>query len=151
MLVGEIAEVSGITETFIKTRPLPGDPARKGRVTVDDAAVAAVRFANGAIGSIEATRFAPGRKSQCAFEINGSQGSLAFDLERLNELEVYFESDPPTLRGFRTILVTEPVHPHMAAWWPPGHIIGWEHSFTHMVDDLLEAIAGRHGAVAEFP
>ena len=142
MLVGEIAEVSGITETFVKSRPLPGAPARQGRVTVDDGVVAAVRFANGAIGSIEATRFAPGRKSQCAFEINGSQGSLAFDLERLNELEVYFESDPPHLRGFRTILATEPIHPHMAAWWPPGHIIGWEHSFTHMVDDLLGAIAG---------
>ena len=142
MLVGEIAEVSGITETFVKTRPLSGAPARKGRVTVDDGVVAAVRFANGAIGSIEATRFAPGRKSQCAFEINGSQGSLAFDLERLNELEVYFLSDPPHLRGFRTILATEQIHPHMAAWWPPGHIIGWEHSFTHMVDDLLGAIAG---------
>jgi predicted dehydrogenase len=141
MLAGEIAEVSGITETFIRTRPRPEDPSRNGRVTVDDAAVAAVRFASGAIGSVEATRFAPGRKSRCAFEINGSLGSLAFDLERLNELEVCFESDPPSLRGFRTILATEPVHPHMAAWWPPGHIIGWEHTFTHMVRDLLEAMA----------
>jgi predicted dehydrogenase len=141
MLVGEIAEVSGVTETFIRTRPLPGRPERNGRVTVDDAAVSTVRFTSGAIGSIEATRFAPGRKSQCAFEINGSLGSLAFDLERLNELEVYFASDPPAVRGFRTILATEPVHPHMAAWWPPGHIIGWEHTFTHMVHDLLEAVA----------
>ncbi len=141
MLCGEIAEVSGLTETFIRTRPLPESPRRRGRVTVDDAVVAAVRFANGAIGSIEATRFAPGRKSQCSFEVNGSLGSVAFDLERLNELEVYFESDPPALRGFRTILATEPIHPHMAAWWPPGHIIGWEHSFTHMVDDLLGAMA----------
>jgi len=142
MLCGEIAEVSGLTETFVRTRPLPGSPRRRGRVTVDDAVVAAVRFASGAIGSIEATRFAPGRKSQCAFEVNGSLGSMAFDLERLNELEVYFESDPPALRGFRTILVTEPIHPHLAAWWPPGHIIGWEHSFTHMVNDLLGAMAG---------
>ena len=141
MLVGEIAEVSGVTETFIRTRPLPGRPERSGRVTVDDAAVSTVRFASGAIGSIEATRFAPGRKSQCAFEINGSLGSLAFDLERMNELEVYFASDPPAVRGFRTILATEPVHPHMAAWWPPGHIIGWEHTFTHMMRDLLEAVA----------
>jgi len=141
MLVGEIAEVSGVTETFIRTRPLAGRPERKGRVTVDDAAVSAVRFASGAIGSIEATRFAPGRKSRCAFEINGSLGSLAFDLERMNELEVYFASDPPAVRGFRTILATEPVHPHMAAWWPPGHIIGWEHTFTHMMRDLLEAVA----------
>ena len=141
MLVGEIAEVSGVTETFIRTRPLPGRPERSGRVTVDDAAVSTVRFASGAIGSIEATRFAPGRKSQCAFEINGSLGSLAFDLERMNELEVYFASDPPAERGFRTILATEPVHPHMAAWWPPGHIIGWEHTFTHMMRDVLEAVA----------
>jgi predicted dehydrogenase len=141
MLVGEIAEVAGATATFVKTRPLPDDPSRKGRVTVDDAAVAAVRFANGAIGSIEATRLALGRKNYNRFEINGSLGSLAFNLERLNELEVYFESDPPSLRGFRTVLVTEKTHPHMAAWWPPGHIIGWEHTFTHTVYDLLEAVA----------
>ncbi|MBE3097729.1 MAG: Gfo/Idh/MocA family oxidoreductase [Planctomycetes bacterium] len=143
MLVGEIAEVAGATETFIKTRPLPGAPRRRGRVTVDDAVVAAVRFANGAIGSIEATRLAPGRKNYNRFEINGSLGSLAFNLERLNELEVYFESDPPSLRGFRTVLVTEKTHPHMAAWWPPGHIIGWEHTFTHTVYSLLEAVASK--------
>jgi predicted dehydrogenase len=141
MLVGEIAEVSGITETFVKRRPLADSPGRTGRVTVDDGAVAVVRFASGAIGSIEATRFAPGRKSSCAFEINGSLGSVRFDLERLNELDVYFESDPPTLRGYRTILVTEQTHPYLAAWWPPGHIIGWEHTFTHMAHALLEAIA----------
>jgi predicted dehydrogenase len=143
MLVGEIAEVAGATETFIRTRPLPGAPRRRGRVTVDDAVVAAVRFANGAIGTIEATRLAPGRKNYNRFEINGSLGSLAFNLERLNELEAYFESDPPLLRGFRTILVTENAHPHMAAWWPPGHVIGWEHTFTHVVHDLIEAVAGR--------
>lgn len=143
MLVGEIAEVAGTTETFIKTRPLPDNPSRKGRVTVDDAVVAAVRFANGAIGSIEASRLAPGRKNYNRFEINGSLGSIAFDLERLNELEVYFETDPPGLRGFRTVLVTERTHPHVAAWWPPGHVIGWEHTFTHVVHDLLEAVAGK--------
>jgi predicted dehydrogenase len=150
MLVGEIAEVAGATETFIKTRPLPGDPSRKGRVTVDDAVVAAVRFANGAIGSIEATRLAPGRTNYNRFEINGSLGSLAFDLERLNELEVYLESDPPSLRGFRTILVTEKTHPHMAAWWPPGHIIGWEHTFTHVVHDLLDAVADKKAPSPSF-
>ncbi|MCX6550978.1 MAG: Gfo/Idh/MocA family oxidoreductase, partial [Acidobacteria bacterium] len=143
MLVGEIAEVAGITETFIKTRPLPEDPSRKGRVTVDDAVVAAVRFANGAIGSIEATRLAAGRKNFNRFEINGSLGTIAFNLERLNELEMYFESDPISLKGFRTVLVTEQTHPHVGAWWPPGHILGWEHTFTHTVYDLLEAIAGR--------
>lgn len=143
LLVGEIAEVAGATETFIKMRPLPDEPKRRGRVTVDDAAVAAVRFANGALGTIEATRMAPGRKNYNRFEINGSLGSLAFDLERLNELDVYFESDPPDVRGFRRILVTEAVHPRVGAWWPPGHIIGWEHTFTHTVYDLLEAVASR--------
>jgi predicted dehydrogenase len=142
-LVGEIAEVAGATETFIKRRPLPDDPSRRAAVTVDDAAVAAVRFAGGALGTIEATRMAPGRKNFNRFEINGSEGSLAFDLERLNELEVYFESDPPLLRGFRTVLVTEATHPFIKAWWPPGHIIGWEHTFVHMVYDLLEAVADR--------
>jgi predicted dehydrogenase len=145
MLVGEIAEVAGTTETFVGARPLQAGAPRRGKVTVDDGAVAAVRFANGAIGSIEATRFAPGRKSSCVFEINGSLGSVRFDLERLNELGVYFESDPPHVRGYRTILVTERTHPYLAPWWPPGHIIGWEHSFTHMVHALLEAMAG--GAV----
>ena len=89
------------------------------------------------------TRLAPGRKNYNRFEINGSLGSIAFNLERLNELEVYFEADPPALRGFRTVLVTENTHPHMAAWWPPGHIIGWEHTFTHVVHDLVEAVAAR--------
>jgi predicted dehydrogenase len=140
-LVGEIVEVSGALETYIKERPLPERPSRKGEVTVDDAVVACVRFAEGAIGTIEATRLAPGRKNHNRFEINGSQGSVAFDLERLNELEVYFESDPPSLRGFRTVLVTESSHPYLGRWWPPGHVIGWEHTFTHMVHDLLEAMA----------
>jgi predicted dehydrogenase len=140
-LVGEIAEVSGHLQTFIKERPLPGDRKRTGRVTVDDAAAALVRFENGAMGTIEATRLAPGRKNYNRFEINGSRGSVAFDLERMNELEVYFESDPPAARGFRRVLVTEPTHPYFKAWWPPGHIIGYEHTFVHTVYDLLEAMA----------
>ena len=140
-LVGEIAEVSGDLRTFIKTRPLPGQPRRTGRVTVDDAAVAVARFANGAMGTIEATRLAPGRKNHNRFEINGSKGSLAFNLERMNELELYLESDRRGQRGFRTILVTESDHPFVKAWWPPGHIIGYEHTFTHTVYDLLEAVA----------
>jgi predicted dehydrogenase len=140
-LVGEIAEVSGDLRTFVKTRPLPGRPENRGRVTVDDAAAAVVRFANGAMGTIEATRMATGRKNHNRFEINGSKGSLAFDLERLNELELYLESDAPKLRGFRRILVTESSHPFIKAWWPPGHVIGWEHTFTHAMYDLLEAIA----------
>jgi predicted dehydrogenase len=140
-LVGEIAEVAGDLKTFVKTRPLPENPKRKGRVTVDDAALALVRFAGGAIGSIEATRMAPGRKNYNRFEINGSKGSVAFDLERMNELEVYLESDRPAVRGFRRVLVTEGSHPYVKHWWPPGHIIGYEHTFTHTVFDLLEAVA----------
>ena len=141
-LVGEIAEISGDLETFIKERPLVDDPARTGAVTVDDAATALVRFAGGALGTIEGTRLALGRKNYNRFEINGSKGTLAFDLERMNELEVYLESAPPANRGFRRILVTDPEHhPYIGSWWPPGHIIGYEHTFTHTVYDLLEGIA----------
>ena len=140
-LVGEITEVAGDLKTFIKRRPLPDHPRLKGRVTVDDASTTLARFANGAIATIEATRMALGRKNYNRFEINGSRGSVAFDLERMNELEVYLESDPPNVRGFRTVLATESSHPYMKAWWPPGHIIGYEHTFTHTVFDLLQAIA----------
>jgi predicted dehydrogenase len=140
-LVGEIAEVAGHLETFVTSRPLPGSPRRKGRVTVDDAAMALVRFESGAIGTIEGTRMAPGRKNYNRFEINGSRGSVAFDLERMNELDLYLESDEGRIRGFRRVLVTERLHPYMKAWWPPGHIIGYEHTFTHTIYDLLDAMA----------
>jgi predicted dehydrogenase len=140
-LVGEVAEVSGHLETFIRTRPVAGSRTKRGRVTVDDAALALLRFDGGAIGTMEATRMARGRKNQNRFEINGSLGSIAFDLERLNELEVYFESDPASVRGFRRVLVTEQSHPFMKAWWPPGHLIGYEHTFIHTFYDLLEAMA----------
>jgi predicted dehydrogenase len=139
-LVGEIAEVSGLLETFVRERPLEGGAGR-GPVSVDDAALALVRFENGAIGSIEASRFCPGRKNHNRFEINGSRGSLAFDLERLNELEVYEEQGADS--GFRRVLATDPQHPFVSAWWPPGHVLGWEHTFTHTVADLLQAIARR--------
>nr|AQQ75271.1 hypothetical protein [uncultured bacterium] len=138
-LVGEITEVSGLLKTFVEERPLPDDPARMGKVDVDDAALSLVKFHGGAIGSIEGTRFATGRKNYNRFEINGSKGSVAFDLERMNELEVYREDGPNS--GFRTILVTDAAHPYAGAWWPPGHIIGYEHTFTHTVFDLLKAVA----------
>ncbi len=139
-LVGEISEVSGLLETFVRERPLPDDPSTMGPVDVDDAALALVRFENGAIGTIEGTRFATGRKNYNRFEINGSEGSIAFDLERMNELELYVEQGPES--GFRTVLATDATHPYMAGWWPPGHIIGYEHTFTHTVLDLLKAIDG---------
>lgn len=140
-LVGEITEISGDLKTFIKQRPLLENARKKGRVTVDDASAALVRFGNGAMGTIEGTRMAAGRKNYNRFEINGSKGSVAFDLERMNELEVFFTSDPGPSQGFRRILVTEPAfHPYIKSWWPPGHIIGYEHTFTHTVYDLLEGI-----------
>jgi predicted dehydrogenase len=151
-LVGDIAEVVGADTTFIKERPLPetvdaslgaragGGRRRMGRVTVDDATLFLARFKNGAIGSFEATRFAGGRRNHNRFEINGSKGSLSFNLEKMNELQFYSRDDEPHIQGFREIIVNERAHPYIAAWWPPGHIIGWEHTFIHEVHDLLSAI-----------
>jgi predicted dehydrogenase len=136
-LVGEIVEVCGMLETFIKERPLV-DGSGRGPVDVDDAALSLLRFENGAIGSVEATRFATGRKNFNRFEINGSQGSIAFHMERMNELEVYLEEGPDS--GFRTVLATDSTHPYVRGWWPPGHILGYEHTFVHTVLDLLLAI-----------
>ena len=137
-LVGEITEVAGLLQTFVAERPLPDDPQTKAPVDVDDAALSLVRFENGAVGSIEGTRFATGRKNYNRFEINGAEGSVAFDLERMNELELYIEEGPNS--GFRTVLATDASHPYISGWWPPGHIIGYEHTFTHTVLDLLRAI-----------
>jgi predicted dehydrogenase len=141
VLGSEVTEVAGALETFVKRRPLPENPRKKGRVTVDDAALSLVRFANGALGSIEGTRFAPGRKNYNRFEVNGSLGSLAFDLERMNELEYYSIEDGPKTSGFRRIMVTDPAHSFAGAWWPAGHIIGYEHTFTHTFFDFLQAVA----------
>lgn len=142
-LVGEPVEVSGLMKTFIGERPLPDDPTRRGKVDVDDSAQALVSFANGAVGYYEGSRFAPGRKNYNRLEINGSKGSLVWDLERMNELDVYIEAG--TRSGFRTISVTNGQHPYLAAWWPPGHIIGYEHSFTHTIYDFVCAVAGATG------
>ncbi|HET6384487.1 MAG TPA: Gfo/Idh/MocA family oxidoreductase [Armatimonadota bacterium] len=148
-LVGEIAEVSGLMTTFIKQRPEPTSMTgisatageKMGEVTVDDAAAFIARFENGAIGAFEASRFATGHKNFNSFEVNGSEGSLIFNLERLNELQYFSRRDPTDRQGFRTIMVTESEHPFLQGWWPPGHTIGWEHSFTHQVVDLMNAIA----------
>ena len=126
-LVGEIATVSGLTRAFM--------PGRE----VDDAVEAAVEFENGAVGTIEATRHALGRRNAFQWELNGTKGSLAFDMERLNELQVYRDGDGRT-SGFRTVLVTEPDHPYWEHWWPPGHIIGWGETFVHELHHLLTAI-----------
>lgn len=150
-LVGNIKTVSCLTTNFIKERPLPGQGAtaftsgsgastQKGEVTVEDAALMMVEFENGAIGSFEATRFATGRKNANTFEIYGSKGSLAFNLERMNELQYFSNDDTDSDQGFRTIMVTESSHPYVANWWPPGHIIGYEHSFVHAIADFLQAL-----------
>jgi predicted dehydrogenase len=138
-LVGEPVEVSGLLKTFVTERPLPDGSGKRGKVDVDDSAQALVKFENGAVGYYEGTRFAPGRKNYNRLEINGSKGSLVWDFERMNELELYIESGP--LSGFSTINVTDGKHPYISAWWPAGHIIGYEHSFTHTVLDFLKGIA----------
>ena len=139
-VVGPIAEVTGMTETFVKERPLEDGSGETGEVTVDDATAFLARFENGAMGTFEATRFAAGRRNQNSFEINGSKGSVAFDLERMNELEVFFTDDDADVQGFRTVNVTEPDHPYTGAWWPPGHILGYEHTFVHTMKDLMDGI-----------
>jgi predicted dehydrogenase len=143
-LVGEITAVSAHTATFW--------PGRE----VDDAVEAVVAFDTGAVGTIEATRFAAGRKNAFTWEINGSKGSIAFDLERLNELQVHLVDSSPgaSAQGFRTVLVSEADHPFWEHWWPHGHIIGWEHTFVHELHHLLTAIrddtdVAPHGATFE--
>ena len=147
-LVGEIAGLSAVTETFIKKR-LTGK-RQFARVDVDDAVSVVGKFRNGAILNLEATRFARGRKNQLSFEINGSRGSLAFDLEKMNRLRFHDARDPEHARGFREIIVTEPSHPYMKHWWPPGHIIGYEHSFVHTVADFVTAIITRKRIQPDF-
>ena len=150
-LAGErLTGVSALTETFVRERPLPIGAssglasvasAGTGQVTVDDAALFTGRFASGAIASFEATRYATGRKNALCIELNGESGSLAFDLERLNELSYHDGTEPGARAGFRRILVTEPDHPYLDAWWPPGHGLGYEHTFVHQARDLVHAIA----------
>ena len=109
-------------------------------MTVDDAAVFLARFGGGALGVFEATRFATGRKNAIRIEVNGSRGSLAFDFEDMNVLQFYDNDEPAETAGFRRIVVTEPGHPYVGQWWPPGHGLGYEHGFTHQVVDLVTAI-----------
>jgi predicted dehydrogenase len=137
-LVGEIAGISAVSETFVKRRLTKN--RQFARVDVDDAVSAIGKFRNGAILNLEATRFARGRKNQLSFEINGSRGSVAFDLEHMNRLRFYDATDSDQTRGFRDVIVTESDHPYVGKWWPPGHIIGYEHSFVHTIADFVKAI-----------
>lgn len=151
-LIGGIRTVSCLTAHFVTERPLPGEGAgtfsegvatsrEKGPVTVEDTSLMMVEFENGAVGSFEASRFASGRKNRNTFEIYGSEGAITFDLERINELQYFSRQDPAHAQGFRTILATEPCHPYIAHWWPPGHTIGYEHGFTHAAADFAVAVA----------
>lgn len=150
-LVGELKEVCGMMETFTKTRPLaepgvmppqPTKDGKRGKVTVDDAVSWIGRFKNGALANLEATRFAWGRKNNITFEINGSKGSLFFDFEDMNRLKYFNAEESQHRRGFSDILVTDRMtHPYVGNWWPPGHIIGYEHTFVNTIADFVAAVA----------
>jgi predicted dehydrogenase len=153
-----ITGVAALSSTFVRRRPIPAGggflgavavaDGEYGEVTVDDTTVFLARTGSGALATFEASRFATGHKNGLRLELNGSDGSIIFDLERMNELAVYdARQENP---GFRTVLVTEPSHPYIAAWWPPGHTLGYEHAFTHQVRDFVEAIAGGQDAHPTF-
>jgi predicted dehydrogenase len=153
-----VREVSGTMETFVSERPLALSHSglsgtasdQTGPVTVDDAALFLARFAGGALGSFEATRFANGRKNAMRIEVNGSAGSLAFDLEDMNVLQFFDGTEDSAVAGFRRIIVTEPSHPYVGAWWPAGHGLGYEHAFTHQAVDFVRAIAAGTDPVPSF-
>ena len=157
-LVGEFDEICATLETFIKERPLmtaqdglvAKGSDKMGMVTVDDAALLIGRFKNGALANIEATRFALGRKNGIQIEVNGSKGSLVFDFEDMNRLKYFNNADPADRKGFRDIIVTEGVHPYAGAWWPPGHIIGYEHTFVHAMADFVNAVADNKPVQPDF-
>ncbi|MBB6448763.1 putative dehydrogenase [Geomicrobium halophilum] len=159
-LVGEFEEVIGMTETFIKRRPLGGmgamlQPERSqtkeyGDVTVDDAAAFLARFENGAMGNFEVSRFARGNRAGNRFEINGENGSIRWDMENLNNLQVYLEEDEPGLQGFRTINCTEMEHPYASAYWGAGHILGYEHTFIHLLDEFVRAFETKNNPSPDF-
>ena len=149
-ITGDTLEsVSGTIETIVNERPLLAEghglsgtaSTERGTVTVDDVALFTGRFSSGALGSFEATRFSTGRKNALRVEVSGSTGAVAFDLENLNELEFYDATAPADTQGFTKILVTEPLHPYIEAWWPAGHMLGYEHGFSHQAKDFVEAIA----------
>ena len=147
-LAGEFRNVSALTRTFIPERP--GADGQMKKVDVDDAFVSAIEFENGAIGSVEATRFAGGHKNSNCFEVNGEKGSIRFNLERMNELEVFWVGEEPReTQGFHNVLISEGYHPFWSNWWPHGHIIGWEHTFVHEIHHLLDAIVNNK-AVAPY-
>jgi predicted dehydrogenase len=160
-LVGEFDSVTGLLHTFIKERPVDtsgegawgataGGSRQSITVDVDDASLFLARFRNGALGTFEATRFAGGNRNGNRWEINGSKGSIRWDLENMNNLQVYFRDDPEGTQGFRTINCTEAAHPYASHWWPPAHIIGYEHTFVHLVSELMTGIARGYSPAPTF-
>jgi predicted dehydrogenase len=142
-LAGEVRNVCGFSRIVVPRRPVRADVRRTMPVDVEDCFVGAVEFAGGALGTLEASGCCPGQKNYLTFEANGTKGSLRFNLERLNELEVFTTADQERRdRGFKTVLVTDPDHPYGGRWWPPGHILGWEHTFVHQLHHLTQAIIG---------
>jgi len=142
-LIGELKSLSGMSRIVVPRRPARAGSRQTKPVDVEDLYVGAIEFANGAMGTLEVSMFCPGRKNYLTFEVNGTRGSVSFNLERLNELEVFrVEAAGRRDRGFKTVLVTDGDHPYGGRWWPPGHIIGWEHAFVHQLHHLVRAIAG---------
>lgn len=140
-LVGEPKSVSALTKTFIKERPLPDKPDKRGKVTVDDAFEAIVEYENGAVGTLEGSRFCPGRKNYEYFEVNGAKGSIFWNLEKLDELDVYFDEEKHMeTKGFHKISATESYHPFYDKWWPQGHLLGWENTFVNQLHHFIDAI-----------
>jgi len=142
-LAGSITAVTAAVRTYTAARPTGREPAERRAVTVEDAVVATLEFQDGAVGTLEASGMCPGRKNLLAFELNGARGTVVFDLERLNELRVYHGDGPA--RGLASVLVTERDHPYGGRWWPPGHILGWEHTFVHQFDELVRRATGAGG------
>ncbi|MGI6248743.1 MAG: Gfo/Idh/MocA family protein [Acutalibacteraceae bacterium] len=159
-LAGDFKSVTGMQKTFIKSRPLvenmtglsasAREDAARGEVNVDDATAFVAEFQNGALGVFEATRFAQGHKNDLSIEINGDKGSLKFVFERMNEVQYFSADDEEGLQGFRLIQATEGVHPYMYAWWPAGHVIGYEHTFVHEMYEFMSAIVSGKAASPDF-
>ena len=159
-LIGDFKKVMGMKKTFIKQRPLVesmdglsasgSGSGKMGDVTVDDASIFIAEFENDALGTFEATRFATGRRNGMSFEINGSKGSVKFEFERMNELQYYNNDDPSYQQGFKLISVTESEHEFAGSWWPPGHVIGYEHTFVHEMYSFVQSICNKTAASPDF-
>lgn len=133
---GPITSVSGYQQTYVGERPVDGsDDVRA--VTVDDAYAGTLEFDGGAVGTLEASRVAPGHKNDLTIAVEGATGGFRFSLERLNELSVCRQQD----RGFELLLITDESDPYLKAWWPPGHVLGWEHAVVHENYEFLRAVS----------